>query len=1024
MAALTHSKKVDNLDRRSSSRKGRARPPAAEAALSESPSSFRDPADGQEARWRQTVRAVLARCPDPEQAAGLVDGLMAAEGGEGAGSLSARLAGSDDAELHKLGQIVRAVCGVAPFLGAHVRRHPSWLQALLDEDLLAARSDEELKERLRALRGRDPEAPPERILREFKYYELARITIRDTAEDLVPLDESAIIFQELSTLADVVLAEALAVAAERLTRQLGPPRWRSQAGDDVELGFCVLGLGKLGSEELNYSSDVDLIYVHQAPPAPLEHAGGGNKEQYAQLSPLDYFSRLAQGLGKIATPVTAEGFLYRIDLDLRPEGAQGTLVTSDEALATYYEAWADTWERAAFMKARPVAGDLALGWRSIRQVDPMIFHSTMDYGAVESIRSLKQKVEERHGNHVRGFNVKIDAGGIRDVEFIAQSLQLLHGGRIPQVRERSTQRALRNLAEVGILDLDDVDGLLRDYRFLRRTENRLQMEGERQTHVVPVDDDARARLARAMDFVDDEEKGSADEQFSATLEAHSAHILSLSGATAETCEERILELYARNIPRLLAQPGMKPMIETLAGRFARCIDGSPDPERALNNLDRFIQGVGSDRFYYELLIDRPELVERMTTLFAASRYLSGFLASHPRLIEPVFADPNVLLLSRDELAADLAKTEAVIGESIEESLDALRIFQHRQMLNVGLLDLGGKIDRPAAETGLTEIAEVCLERALELARVQLEGSRDGVPDAARRGDYLIVGMGKLGSRELTYGSDLDLIFLYDLQEQDNEAAPIAQHYFVRLTQRLISGLQTPTGEGFCYEIDARLRPSGNQGTLVTSRAAFERYHEEDAEIWERQALLRARPVAGSSALAEKFDRIRSGILKKPLPEDLAPRIDSVRQRMQDELAHETRERRNFKMGRGGLLDIETIVQYLLLRCGAEDGVDLGVDRLEPLLRGLAEAGRLATSDAETLLHGWDFLQNLGSRLRIVENRSISDLDSERGDLESLALRLGYESTGREGGARRALLRDYQHHTDAIRAVYEQVMRTE
>ncbi len=969
--------------------------------------------------WLRRTREAMANAPVPEQATGLAERLLATRLPGDERPIATRLTEMSDERAEKLSHILYALCGVAPFFIPFFCRHPNWLFELLESDLSRPRREDELMQRLDTALAQCSGDDRARVLREFKYFELARLTIRDCCQQWVPISESEVTLREISRLADLILARSLAAASEQIRQQIGPPRWRTAEGEEVDLSFCVLGLGKLGSEELNYSSDVDLIYLCQTSPGPLSPATDSG-----QLSPNDYFTRLAQAFGKLVSDATSDGFLYRIDLDLRPEGAQGSLVVSTEALASYYESRADTWERAAFMKARPVAGDFDLGWRAIRQVDPMIYRHSMDYAGVESIRSLKRKVGEAHGGHGGEFNVKIDAGGIRDVEFIAQALQLLHGGRIRQLRERSTQRALRKLAEVGLFAQEHVEDLLDAYRFLRRTENRIQMEGEQQRHVVPREGTAFARLARAMGFL----SADAATRFEEELETKRQTILALFGGSfAEGGKERIFELFTRNVPHLARLTSTRSMLETLAEQFAMNIDNSPDPERCLNNLDRFIQGVGSRRFYYELLLDRPELVPRLTALFAASKYLSSYLAANPRLIEPVFADPNTLLLSRAALKADLSATLAEAdgagGDAYELALDGVRIFQRRQLLNVGLLDIAEKISRAEAEGSLTEIAEVCLENAFEVAQRRLATRPAGVPEAAGRGAYLIVGMGKLGSRELSYGSDLDLIFLYDLREEDAAAGPAAQEYFVSLTQRLISHLQTPTSTGSCYEIDARLRPSGNQGTLVTSLSAFRRYHESSAAVWERQALLRARPVAGDRELAAAFAEVRLEILSRPLPEDLASEIDSIRQRMESELARETQVRRNFKTGRGGLLDIETTVQYLRLRHRHEHPGLLSVRRLEEHIDRLARAGLLAAEAAATLRDGWQFLQRLSNRLRIVENRSISDLDSDRGDLDGLARRLAYEATGREGGARRALLMDYEHHTGAIRAVYESILRT-
>jgi glutamate-ammonia-ligase adenylyltransferase len=424
------------------------------------------------------------------------------------------------------------------------------------------------------------------------------------------------------------------------------------------------------------------------------------------------------------------------------------------------------------------------------------------------------------------------------------------------------------------------------------------------------------------------------------------------------------------------------------------------------------------------LLDRPELVGRLAALFASSRFLAGLLAQHPRLIEPLFADPNLLLLTRAQLRADLDEIRAELGTpdevDFELDLEALRLFHHRQVLNVGLLDVDAAISRAECEQALTEIAEVALEVALAVAQREVTRIRKpGSGAAAAR--FLVVGMGKLASRELTYGSDLDLIFLYDLPEGAEADALEAQEFCVRVAQRLISALETQTASGACYEIDSRLRPSGNQGTLVTSIASLRGHYEAVAMLWEKQALLRARPVAGDAASAERFAKLREDILRAPLPDDAAGEIHRVRLRMEHELADETATRRDLKRGHGGLLDVENAVQFLQLRHGREHPELLAVDRTERQIEKLAGLGLLAPAHADVLREGWEFLERLASRLRVVENRSISDLDEERGDLDGLARRLGYSAGSRESSARRALLDDYAGHTRAIRAAYLEIL---
>jgi glutamate-ammonia-ligase adenylyltransferase len=909
-----------------------------------------------------------------------------------------------------------SLCGAAPFLAPFLVRNPAWLARLATDELDRQRSADAYAERLAdALRGADAGAIGER-LRQFKYYELARTTVRDLWSAPGDIGATEAVLAELSNLADAVLAAGLAHAATRVAEGAGPPRWRLPDGSRATPGFCVLGMGKLGSEELNYSSDVDLIYVLESlPEAPVDGPGG--------ISPDEYYTRVAREFGRLVSEPTRDGFLYRIDLDLRPEGQSGPLVVPSDTLADYYDVRAATWEKAAFMKARPVAGDRAFGWRVIRALDPMIYRSSMDYGGVAAIKAMKERIERAEGRAAATFNVKVGAGGIRDVEFVAQALQLLHGGRIPEVRGPSTQRTLKALAQVGVLGRAQCDDLLAAYAFLRRVENRLQMEGERQTHRLPAEPGSRTRLARAMGFLDAEATdGSAAtpvERFEAALAGHRQRIrATFTDLFAEGGSDRLLELFQRHVPHLLAQPVTRGQIEQLAAQFARAIDATADPERAMNNLDRFIRGIGSRAFYYGLLLDRPELIERLAALFAASEYLSGFMATHPRLIEPIFSDPNVLVLPQAELQAALAVIRGDLAaegrpDDSERELDALRLFHHRELVNIGLLDLTEKITPAEADTGLTDLAEVCVDAALALARSEL--ARRG---AVAEGEFLIVGMGKLASRELTYGSDLDVIFLYHVDGADHVEA---QEHYVKLAQKLIWALQTRTAEGLCYQIDARLRPSGNQGMLVSSLDGFASYHAGSAQVWERQALLRARPIAGGARLAEGFVALRREILIRPLPDDVGGEIHRIRLRMERELAQETSRRRDFKTGRGGMLDVESIVQFLQLRHGREHPALFEVGTVGAQLARLARVGALSPADAETLQRGWEFLHRLSSRLRIVQNRSISDLDEERGDLDSLAVRLGYTSPQRTGGDRRALLEDYRRHTGDIRAVYDRVL---
>lgn len=923
------------------------------------------------------------------------------------------------AGAHLVADLAR-LAATAPFLLPILAKRPDVLCGLATDDLSRPRQRADFEAALdRAFAAAPSDDEAGEILRRVKYSELIRITMREASLERVPFERTAETLLEISDLADALLNRAIEIAAARIRAAVGLPCWLGPDGNETALPFTVFGLGKLGSQELNYSSDVDLVYAYgcadrELAEAELRYCGSD------EISPAAYFTRLAQEFHRLVTATTAEGFLYRIDLDLRPEGASGALVLPSVALLSYFENAAATWERAAFMKARPVAGDVEFGWRLIREMVPLLYRSTMDFEGVAAIKTLKQQVEAAKGRTGATFNVKLGPGGIRDVESVAQAMQLLHGGRIPQLRQRSTQATIEGLRDAGVLDADHATGLLAAYRFYRRAENRVQMFAERQTHVLPADAGQMHTLAQSLGFTGPD----AVEQFHRELEQHRAFCRArFAEVFSDAGPDRVMGLLMRHVPQALGNPVNRPLYENLASQFGREIDAGAHPERTLVNLDRFLAGLRGRRFYFELLFDRPELIRRLASLFAASEYLSAFFAAYPRLIEPIFDDPKTLLLDRSQLDAEFESIwkEASADERrdpTEVYLESLRLFHHRAMVNIGLIDLDDKVERSAIEQAHTWVAETCIARALTLAEQQVRTRTPRPSDSS----FLVVGMGKLGSCELTYGSDLDVIFLYDVAGASEYELATAQEYFARLAQKMIWALTTPVVTGTCYEVDARLRPSGGQGTLVTSLGGFRAYHERGAQVWERQALLRARGVSGDGELASRFDALRREILGRSLHEDPAPEIDRIRRRMEGEIARETAQRHDFKTGHGGLLDVESVVQLLQLRHAGTLPTLLDTSPVADQIERLAAAGFLDREAHEALSNGWNFLQRLSNRLRIVANRSISDLDEERGDLDALAHTLGYQSLQRAGGARRSLLADYQRHTSAVRAVYERYFR--
>ena len=858
-------------------------------------------------------------------------------------------------------------------------------------------------------------------LRRLKRREILRIATRD----LLGMADLASTAAALADLAEAALEGAFRGVHARLAAAHGAP----------EAEFAVLGMGKLGGRELNFSSDVDLIYIASS----FDGETPGPKRIPYEL----YFTRLAEGITRAMGAVTEDGFVFRVDLRLRPEGGVGGLVVPLRQAELYYEAWGQTWERAALIKARPVAGSRALGEAFLDMVRPFVYRRYLDFTAIEEIRALKRRIdaEVRRGGQANS-NVKLGAGGIREIEFFVQALQLIHGGRVPSVRRRGTLEALEALAARGLVREREAAALADAYVFLRTVEHRIQVVAERQTHLLPASPHEAARLARGMGFDTPEAFRERLAEVTATVRAAYRGLFEDAGESGEEAAWQELlsgalpdaEVEARlaqagfadpaaareNLRRLQEGAGRarasersRRRLRQLAPRLLAAVAASPDPDMALAKLETFIAAVGARSTYYALLQENPGTLALLVKLFGTSEFLANLLIQRPELLDALLVpDANPPVKAKEAMARDLARILADAGD-YEEQLDALRRFRHLEVLRIGLADVAGALDTFEVTAQMTALAETCLEAAIDLAAEAL-APRHGHPTTP----YVVLGLGKLGGREMNYASDIDLLLIYG--EVGETVAPpggrpLTHHeYFAKLVQRTASVLATPTREGIAFHVDMRLRPSGNQGPLVTSLANFERYHEESAALWERQALIRARPVAGDAALARTVERIVTRfVYERPLPPDAAAEIHRLRTRMERELANERRGRYNIKLGRGGLVDIEFLVQYLQL----ERGRDLPGVRTPNTLEAIASLERAAVlpaADAATLAGSYRFLRRLENRLRIVQDRSINDLVGEGPELAKLARRL---DTGDGGATGKDLIGEYQAHTEAVRALY-------
>jgi glutamate-ammonia-ligase adenylyltransferase len=878
--------------------------------------------------------------------------------------------------------------------------------------------------------GAMPRVELQSSLRRYRHREYIRIGSRDLL-GLATVDDTV---RELSALAQAVIAAALDATRARVA---------SEWGGDTPVAFAVMGMGKLGGVELNYSSDVDLVYVYER---DEEHSAGRTVREF--------FFRVAEEVTRTLAEVTPDGFCFRVDLRLRPGGGQGPLAISLPSLVSYYESFGHTWERAVWLKARAVAGDAALGDALAEELRPFVYRRFLDFGMLEDLKAMKRRVDaslREPGAHDR--NVKLGRGGIRSVEFWVQAQQLIHGGKDPRLRERGTIPALEALAAHGYAPRPQTEELAVAYRFLRDVEHNLQIDRERQTQIIPADPDELRRLVRRMGFLGadggaefwrvhglhtravdaaftalfhgaEEERRRDERPELATLldsidqEEQAMWQLSRLGFTDPEAAYRDLRLLRDGPPYAPAPPRRREALAALAPSLLGELQESAAPGLALHHMASFITTVGARTSYLHLLLENAGIRRLLVRLFATSEFLSNVFLRHPELLDSlVRADLVQVVRSRDDLEGDL-RSRLAPAQDYESELDALRRFRTEEFLRIGVHDIQGELLPPEVSAQLSTLADVCLTEALRLAERDVT-RRLGLPAEPPALGLTVLAMGKLGGEELNYHSDLDLIFVYEAGEEAwwrDRASP--HEFFTRVAQRTISVLQTPTREGVAYRIDTRLRPSGNQGALVSSFEAFERYHRKAAQLWERQALIKARPIGGPAALRARLEEtVASFVYGRGLAPAEVAEVQRMRERIAAERGEEDAQRVNIKTDRGGLVDVEFLVQMLQLRHG-HDEPRVRERGTRAALAALEAADVLAADDARALGEGYDFLRALEGRLRIERDQPVEALDTNPEALLGVARRLGYEGDDAEAVA--ALRADYAHHSSAIRALYDRL----
>ncbi len=860
----------------------------------------------------------------------------------------------------------------SPFVAEYACRAPAQFVALSAADSLNCRKDVTAYRAALVphLVAETTEDTARHALRAVRNQELVRIACRD----LLGIADLSATLSELSALADSLVGAARDWLAGVFAARYGTPV--DEQGAPVHL--LVLAMGKLGGLELNFSSDIDLIFLYRA---EGESRGGGRS-----LPNQEYFDRLGKKLIAMLNDTTADGFVYRVDMRLRPFGDSGALTANFSALEHYYQVHGRDWERYALIKGRVIDG-VPQDLQALEAITrPFVYRRYLDFGALEAVRDMKALINAEVAKYGLEQDVKRGAGGIREVEFIGQMFQLIRGGRETRLRQRGIIAVLTACQELALIEAAEVAGLISAYQFLRVTEHRLQQVHDEQTQALPTTPDERARLAYAMGYADwaaflaglDAHRARVQISFAALLSPLEApapvspssdllwrhgldldldrtqEMLSLAGfADREQAAQVLAPLKDPRFLGRLSQEARARLDRLMPALVMECAQ-RPQGAVTLNRLANFVRAVARRSVYLALLAENSSARKRLVDLCQASAWIARELTASPILLDDLLDSRNLFSPpSRMRLESQLDEALANSAEDgLERVMEVLRVFKHQQVLRVAASDL--MVAFPIAEVSnhLTWIAEVLIDRARAIAWHELI-AKHGRPHAPGIGGFAIIAYGKLGGLELGYGSDLDLVFVFDGDQQARQtdgAKPLANEvFFTRLAQRIIHLLATRTPAGTAYELDVRLRPSGAAGLLVTSMAAFVAYQRHQAWTWEHQALVRARAIAGHPATRERFESARREVLRVPRDAaKLRAEIADMRTRMRHASDRSSAQTFDLKHGVGGITDIEFMVQYVVLHWAWQYQVlSVYTDNLR-LLDLIADLGLISRVDSDQL----------------------------------------------------------------------------
>ena len=953
----------------------------------------------------QIVNHLLAQLPEPRTAKVLYDRLTSQH------SSLARLFQREPALLSD----VLTLAAWSPLLAATLENNPDYVTWLQRERVVTrVRTREELGESLARFALINSQLDPHVMLARFRRRELLRTYLHDIRRTRTVVETT----EELSSLADATLEYALKLARQELDNRYGAPQLTDSQGRISTAEFCIVALGKLGSFELNYASDIDLLFLFSADGLT---APGGSR---GQITNREYFIKLGEHLLRIVSEPTGEGASYRVDMRLRPNGREGALACSVEEAVRYYRERAQDWELQTLIRSRAAAGSQSVFNAFVKQVTDRVFRPDISVGdALANVRLSKEKIDLQRERNEKGFNVKLGSGGIREIEFIAQALQIAFGGRDTWLRAPHTLISLGRLFDRELIDEKEHQRLSDAYHFLRALEHRLQMEHGLQTHSVPVDHERRELVARRMNFSGPD----APAEFQAGLESHT---LNVHRTFVRVFGDKDTDLVKSPTPRAALIDHVSVDVDAASIRFAAAVFArhfkpnldaglaieqiskmlaeearrSLNQHRAISFTARVAGSLDKDR--KSLLIDEAEL-RALVRVCGVSEFFGEMLASNPSLVDVLSVDET---LGPGQLALALQNEGSFVGE-----LDELRRAWSRQFVKIGARDSQENGSVAEVNRLLTQLAVASLDASLRIARNELERRYGNLAAEPR---LAVLGVGRLGSGGMDYGSDLDVIVVYDSTADSPVAELTHEAAYGRLTEFLITALSSITRAGYLYRVDLRLRPDGQKGPLAIGSRSFLDYVRRRADVWEWLAYVKLRAVAGDQSFGRTTESAAReaihDLAKKIEPGELRAEACRVRNRLEKEKIS-SRGGVNIKHGAGGMLDVYFVTRYLQLR---DDVKDDGEDRTTlRMLKCLREAGSVNEAEHRDLSEGYRFLRVVDHQLRLIIGRSATLPTPEQPACGDIARRLGFKSAAE-------LSDELMTKMKNIRAVYQRIMQSE